>query len=129
MTAKQKTTPPGGPDQPSDPSPWWDEFQGLNGGPSGYPPPRGFPDLSPLIALVDAMRRMVPAELQEQVNALQRELLLTIRARPSWRTSQLTRSLLLALAIGLLAAAPAQADITVSNVTAAPESTAAGAHS
>lgn len=41
----------------------------------------------------------------------------------------MTRSLLLALAIGLLAAAPAQADITVSNVTAAPESTAAGAHS
>lgn len=41
----------------------------------------------------------------------------------------MTKTLLLALAIGLLAAAPAQADITVSNVTAAPESTAAGAHS
>jgi hypothetical protein len=85
MTDQQHTKPPGGADQSSEPPPWWDEFQGLN----GAPPPRGFPDLSPLIALVDALRRMVPVELQEQVNALQRELLLTIRALIDWYLERL----------------------------------------
>src|SRR5437588_13100050 len=42
--------------------------------------PRGVPDLSPLIAIVEALRRAIPHELQEQFNALQRELLLTLRA-------------------------------------------------
>lgn len=41
----------------------------------------------------------------------------------------MTRSLLLALAIGLLAAAPASASIEVKNVTAAPADKQAGAHS
>jgi hypothetical protein len=53
------------------------------------PLPRGFPDLTPLLALVDAMRRVVPLELQEQVNALQRELLLTIRALIDWYLERL----------------------------------------
>ena len=85
------------------PPEWWDEFQaaangaagragggpgGPGGGPTGYPP-RGFPDLTPLIALVDAMRRVVPLELQEQMTALQRELLLTIRALIDWYLERL----------------------------------------
>jgi hypothetical protein len=82
---RQTTRPPDGGEQP----PWWDEF---SRGANGVPPPRGFPDLSPLLALVDAMRRMVPLELQEQVNALQREILLTIRALIDWYLERLENS-------------------------------------
>jgi hypothetical protein len=53
------------------------------------PATAGFPDLSPLIALVEAMRRVVPVELQDQVNALQRELLLTVRALIDWYLERL----------------------------------------
>ena len=79
---RQTTRPPEGEDVP----PWWDEF---STGTNGLPPPRGFPDLSPLIALVDALRRVVPVELQDQLNALQRELLLTIRALIDWYLERL----------------------------------------
>ena len=81
---RQTTRPPDG-----DAPPWWDEF---TRGPNGLPPPRGFPDLSPLLAVVDALRRMVPLELQEQFNALQRELLLTIRALIDWYLERLESS-------------------------------------
>ena len=83
MTDPQQTT------RPTEPPPWWDEF---TTGAGGLPPPRGFPDLSPLIALVEAMRRVVPLELQEQVNALQRELLLTVRALIDWYLERLDGS-------------------------------------
>jgi hypothetical protein len=86
MTDQQQTTRPTDAGQAP---PWWDEF---SPGSNGLPPPRGFPDLSPLIALVDAMRRVVPLELQEQVNALQRELLLTIRALIDWYLERLEGS-------------------------------------
>ena len=79
---RQTTRPPEGEEVP----PWWDEF---TTGSNGLPPPRGFPDLSPVIALVDAMRRVVPVELQEQWGALQRELLLTIRALIDWYLERL----------------------------------------
>jgi hypothetical protein len=86
MTEQQTT-------RPTDVPPWWDEFSSGSTGPNGLPPPpRGFPDLSPLIALVEAMRRVVPLELQEQVNALQRELLLTIRALIDWYLERLDGS-------------------------------------
>ena len=76
------------------PPTWWDEFEAAASGAQDrarQPPPlpRGFPDLTPLLALVDAMRRVVPLELQEQVNALQRELLLTIRALIDWYLERL----------------------------------------
>jgi hypothetical protein len=74
--------------------PGWDEFvrdatgngQGTGGGAS-----RGMPDLSPIIAIVEALRRVVPHELQEQFNALQRELLLTLRALIDWYLDRLER--------------------------------------
>jgi hypothetical protein len=47
------------------------------------------PDLGPLIAILEALRRAVPVELQEQFNALQRELLLTIRALIDWYLERL----------------------------------------
>ena len=94
MTEPRQTTRPEGPEQPTEPPPWWDEFASANGHATGSMPPpgalpRGFPDLTPLIALVDAMRRVVPLELQEQVNALQRELLLTIRSLIDWYLERL----------------------------------------
>lgn len=42
-------------------------------------PPRTLPDLSVLVALLDAARSAVPRELQEQFTALLRELLLALR--------------------------------------------------
>ena len=42
------------------------------------------PDLSSLMALLEALRRAVPVELQEQFTALQREMLLTLRALIDW---------------------------------------------
>ena len=49
------------------------------------------PDLSALIAILEALRRAVPAELQEQFNALQRELLLTLRALIDWYLERLDK--------------------------------------
>jgi hypothetical protein len=97
MTEKRQTTRPPGPDDPPTSAgpqhpPWWEEFQAAppNGyGPSGRP---GLPDLSPLFAILDALRRMVPVELQEQFNALQRELLLTVRALIDWYLERLEGS-------------------------------------
>jgi hypothetical protein len=99
MTDPRQTTRPDGAEASAEeptPPPWWDEFEAAHanayrtgGGSSGFPPPRGFPDLSPLIALVEAMRRVVPLELQEQFNALQRELLLTVRALIDWYLERL----------------------------------------
>jgi hypothetical protein len=90
---RQTTRPPdgtgSGPGSGGEPPPWWDEF---SAGSNGLPPPRGFPDLSPVLAVVDALRRVVPVELQDQLNALQRELLLTIRALIDWYLERLEGS-------------------------------------
>jgi hypothetical protein len=90
MSDPRQTTRPPGADEPP-PPPWWDEVDAARGS-NGLPPPRGFPDLSPLIAVVDALRRVVPVELQDQLNALQRELLLTIRALIDWYLERLEGS-------------------------------------
>jgi hypothetical protein len=55
---------------------------------NGVPPP---PDLSALIAVLEALRRAIPAELQEQFMTLQRELLLTIRALIDWYLERLDK--------------------------------------
>lgn len=73
---------PGG-DVPPD----WQAF-----GPDGEPPPpprAGAPDLSPLFALLDALRAMVPRELHDQFTALVRELLLTLRTLIDWYLDRL----------------------------------------
>jgi len=58
-----------------------------------FPPPNRNgatpPDLSALLAVFEALRRAIPAELQEQFNALQRELLLTLRAVIDWYLERL----------------------------------------
>jgi hypothetical protein len=92
----RQTTPPRGPDQGAPPPGgegpsngsgygWEEEFRSHQ---AQFPRP-GLPDLSPLFALLDALRRMIPPELQEQFNALQRELLLTVRALIDWYLERL----------------------------------------
>ena len=73
--------------------PGWDEFvrdATGNGGRAGQGG-RAVPDLSPIFAIVEALRRAVPHELQEQFNALQRELLLTLRALIDWYLDRLDK--------------------------------------
>jgi hypothetical protein len=70
--------------------PTWEDFVRANGR-TGGDGPRSIPDLSPLIAIVEALRRAVPHELQEQFNALQRELLLTLRALIDWYLDRLDK--------------------------------------
>jgi hypothetical protein len=61
---------------------WQSEFESATARP-------GLPDFSPVFALLDALRRMVPPELQEQFMALQREVLLTLRALIDWYLERL----------------------------------------
>jgi len=46
--------------------------------------PGAGPDLSGLLALLDTLRQVAPAELQERTSALIREVLLTLRALIDW---------------------------------------------
>lgn len=62
---------------------WWDE-----------PPPqprRGGLDFSALFVLLDAVRRAVPGDLQNQFTALVREALLTLRSLIDWYLERLDR--------------------------------------
>jgi len=89
MTEHRQTRPPETED-PAGPPPGWEEWaraaNGAAGGPGMRPP---LPDLSALIAIFEALRRVVPTELQEQLVALQRELLLTLRALIDWYLERL----------------------------------------
>lgn len=53
------------------------------------PPPRAGLDLSVLFALLDALRRAAPVELQERLTALIREALLTLRSLIDWYLERL----------------------------------------
>jgi hypothetical protein len=75
----RETKPPTRPDPPD--WEWGDQYT-----PPQRPPG---PDLSALYALLDSLRRLIPPELQEQFNALQRELLLTIRGLIDWQLERL----------------------------------------
>jgi hypothetical protein len=77
--------PPGGrePD-PAAGADWWDERP---------PPPRrsGRVDFAALFVLLDAVRRAVPGDLQNQFTALVREALLTLRSLIDWYLERLDR--------------------------------------
>ena len=81
----------------TDAPPGWDDFVRENGertraGAGAGTGPRGaIPDFTPLIQIVEALRRAIPHELQEQFNALQRELLLTLRALIDWYLERLDK--------------------------------------
>ena len=80
-------------EQRTDAPPGWDDFVRENGERAGAGPgQRGpIPDFTSLIAIVEALRRAIPHELQEQFNALQRELLLTLRALIDWYLERLDK--------------------------------------
>jgi hypothetical protein len=66
--------------------------------PGAKPPPLGGQplrgpnlDFRPLFMLLEAVRRGVPRELEEQVTALIREILLTLRALIDWYLERLDR--------------------------------------
>ncbi len=78
-----RTDSPGGEEPPFEADPAFDY---------GPPPPRGARvDLAALFVMLDAVRRMVPRELQEQFTALVREALLTLRALIDWYLERLDR--------------------------------------
>ena len=92
MTEQRKTHEAEGP--PGAGARAWEDFlDGAGVGPepgrAGQRPP--LPDLSQLVLLVDALLRVVPPELRQQLNALQREVLLTIRALIDWYLERLER--------------------------------------
>ena len=85
-------------DEPrTDAPPGWDDFVRESGERAGAGAGAGagqrgpIPDFTPLIAIVEALRRAIPHELQEQFNALQRELLLTLRALIDWYLERLDK--------------------------------------
>jgi hypothetical protein len=83
-------------DQPPPPPPPYaeeDPFYGGLGGdpPPPPPPPRGRLDFAPLFALLDAVRRAVPGDLQNQFTSLVREALLTLRSLIDWYLERLER--------------------------------------
>src|SRR3954452_22689127 len=82
----RQTRPPHGPDAPppgGGPNgagwDWRSEFQ--QDQPQWRP---GLPDFSPVLALLDAIRRMIPPELQEEIYALQRYGRLPIPEAVDW---------------------------------------------
>jgi hypothetical protein len=66
---------------------WAREFRDAPPPPPGY----GGPDLAPLFALAEALRRGLPRELQSQFTSLLREVLLTLRALIDWYLDRLDR--------------------------------------
>ena len=90
MTEHRQTTPPET-DQPGAPPPGWEEWaRTANGAAGGLPPRPQLADLlSATVTILDALRRAVPHELQEQFVALQRELLLTLKALIDWYLERL----------------------------------------
>jgi hypothetical protein len=64
--------------------------------PSGWEPPRSggspFPDLSGLLALVDAARGVLPPELSRQLADALRELLIALRAVLDYSIAHLERA-------------------------------------
>jgi hypothetical protein len=53
--------------------------------------PQGPPDPTSLFVMLDGVRRMAPRELEDQVNNLIREFLLTLRSLIDWYLERLDR--------------------------------------
>ena len=92
---RPRTTPP----EPPEPGFDWrpgaseEEWADPRWGEGPPPPPRrhGALDLSALFVLLDAIRRAVPRDLDEQFVRLVRELLLTLRSLIDWYLERLDR--------------------------------------
>lgn len=86
------------PPRPTDPppphgDPLFDEQPEAHREPYGRPPPppRSGLDFSALFVLLDALRRVAPAELQDRMTAFIREGLLTLRSLIDWYLERLER--------------------------------------
>jgi hypothetical protein len=66
------------------PPDWWDEAP-------PPPPRRGRLDFTALFVLLDAVRRAVPGDLQNQFTTLVREALLTLRSLIDWYLERLDK--------------------------------------
>ena len=55
------------------------------------PPPPGRMDFSPFFVLLDALRRAVPGDMQNQFTKLVRETLITVRGLIDWYLDRLDR--------------------------------------
>jgi len=60
-------------------------------GPPPPPPPPGRMDFSPFFVLLDALRRAVPGDMQNQFTRLVRETLVTVRGLIDWYLDRLDR--------------------------------------
>ncbi len=91
--------PPAGEPAPGDPEELLDEREDdaepVKPPPAGWQIPEdaraGAPELDPLVALVQALRDLVPPELQRRLVAAIRELLLALRALIDWYLERLER--------------------------------------
>jgi hypothetical protein len=93
---------PANPGNPSDPGDPGNPGNPGNPGDPPKPPPAGWqipeastpgthPELDPLVSLVQAMRELIPPELQRRLIAALRELLLALRAVIDWYLERLER--------------------------------------
>ena len=84
-------------DPPDGASMHWEAPYADSDDPGATPPPGGQQlhgpnlDFRPLFTLLDALRRGLPRELEEQFTALIREVLLTLRALIDWYLERLER--------------------------------------
>ena len=88
-TEHEGDVPPPPPPPREEPDPFYDP--GYQAPPPPPPPGRGRLDFSPFFALLDAVRRAVPGDLQNQFTALVRETLLTLRSLIDWYLERLDR--------------------------------------
>jgi hypothetical protein len=87
MDTPRQTTPP-----ESDPGFDWPPYAAEGYDPPPPPPRRpGSLDFSPLFVLLDAIRRVLPGNVDEQFTRLIREALLTLRALIDWYLERLDR--------------------------------------
>jgi hypothetical protein len=87
MDTPRQTTPPH-----NDPAFDWAPYAREEEWAGAQPPPRGGRlDFSALFVLLDAVRRAVPRELDEQFVRLIREALLTLRSLIDWYLERLDR--------------------------------------
>ena len=81
-------------DPPNEAWAHWEAPYADSDDPGALPPPRsGAPrmDLRPLFMVLEAVRRGLPRELEEQFTALIREVLMTLRALIDWYLERLDR--------------------------------------
>jgi hypothetical protein len=71
---------------------WTDEWARDYGDQAPPPPRGGGPDLAPLFAIAEALRRGLPREVQGQFTSLLREILLTMRSLIDWYLDRLDRA-------------------------------------